>query len=837
MLLLWLACATPEPADPIDLTTPLGPGEVRAGVVTDPDALFGGISAEGRVGDLKLYNDRARFIIQGLRPSSYYLQQPGALIDADVVRPEGQPGRDLVDEWAGMVGIARLHEVERIEILADGTATGRASVRVSGPESPMALATGALEYPDLVPDLGLYMRTDYVLDADSPLLAVVTTITATDDEATFAPGDLLIASLDASWKWTPGVGLDEPDATTLPWSGFIGQRNEAALGLFPAPGTAFELGAGASLLASLAEAAIGFGPTVTLQPGESTSYVRFYGVAPDLAALTDAWLALNEVATETLEGTVTAPDGPVAGAWVNVLVDEAPYTLAITDDEGRWSADVPTGSDHRIVASGLGPGMHRNIAEGAPDYGPYAAPEIRARALTAIAEGATPIPLAEGRGVAAEDDPEALAEPGWLALSVDDGLPFEARVSWAAGAPSRDRRLHPSAPNGLAAVGWAVDGTVRVPVEPGDYDVLAWRGLRYELDSAEVSVAAGETVSVDFTLPAAYDPEGWVVADPHSHAAPSNDGNCTMTDRLLVAAAVGLDLHFGTDHDHVADYRPLLGPLGLDGVLGSVVADEVSPVPRGHVNAWPLESVDEEPNGGAWLWWNELVDTLADQNRILRDRHGDIVLQMNHPTDNGVADMAGWSPGTFADPDKWVDDFEAVEALNSGDWEDYFAFYLDLINRGVLVTPVGVSDAHGPMSGHVGHSLTFLRTTDTSPAGLVAAMRARGTIASMGAFLEMSVPPGTLVTAGTSLEVRALSPSWIRTDRITLFKDGEPVEVVEGDTASFRLTSATDATYVVVAEGDSPMSPIWSRTPWAASSAILLDVDGDGWTPPLGGFE
>ena len=59
---------------PLSLSEVLGPDEVRAGVVNTPEELFGGISAEGRVGDIKIYNDRVRFVIQAVRFAVVRLQ-------------------------------------------------------------------------------------------------------------------------------------------------------------------------------------------------------------------------------------------------------------------------------------------------------------------------------------------------------------------------------------------------------------------------------------------------------------------------------------------------------------------------------------------------------------------------------------------------------------------------------------------------------------------------------------------------------------------------------------------------------------------------------------------
>ena len=71
-LLALLACrpdatsADPASPPPLDLTEVLGPGQVRAGEVVDGQALFGGTSAEGQVGDVKIYNSRVQFVVQAV---------------------------------------------------------------------------------------------------------------------------------------------------------------------------------------------------------------------------------------------------------------------------------------------------------------------------------------------------------------------------------------------------------------------------------------------------------------------------------------------------------------------------------------------------------------------------------------------------------------------------------------------------------------------------------------------------------------------------------------------------------------------------------------------------
>ncbi|MBT3220900.1 MAG: hypothetical protein HN348_17590, partial [Proteobacteria bacterium] len=162
-----------------------------------------------------------------------------------------------------------------------------------------------------------------------------------------------------------------------------------------------------------------------------------------------------------------------------------------------------------------------------------------------------------------------------------------------------DNTLVPKRPNGLAAAGWSRDGELELLLEPGNYDIHLHCGMRFEIYSTNLDVAADTENLVEAALEEAYSHDGYLLGDPHSHASPSGDGDISMEDRVTVMAAGGVQLHFGTDHDHVADYRPLVAAMELDAVMRSVVADEVSPVLRGHTNAYPLEPDYEQANNGA----------------------------------------------------------------------------------------------------------------------------------------------------------------------------------------------------------------------------------------------
>lgn len=819
---------------PLDLTERLGAGEVRAGVIVDDVSLFGGISAEGRLGDFKLYNDRVQFIVQGFREGDYYLEQGGGVIDADIVRPDGQLGRDIVEEWGPMLGFGRIMDPQRIEVVNDGADGEPAIIRVLARESALALLEGALEAPGFVPDLGMRIITEYRLAPDSWLLEVYTRVNAPQQEVSIEIGDLLMGAPEVAERWEPVTGFANPSSRAQPFKAYVGHRNEVVAGVFTPPGGSF-VPTSVDLVASLVDSLAGFAPRVTIPVGGSAEALRYWGVGPDLATLTDAWLEATDQAGQAVTGQVTAPDGPVAGARVHVLVDDAPWTIALTDADGRFDAQAPAGAVVSTRATGRGPGLFPDHPEGWAPVPAYAAQSVRDASFVGLADGAVAVPLAMGRGEATAAAPLALGEPATVRVTVADGLPTTVRLGFADGDPGGDARWVERRPDGLAAAGWSRDGSVDLVVPPGRYSVLVSRGQRFETHAEVIEAVAGAVTEVSASLPASFNHDGWVLADPHAHASPSGDGGVPMEDRLAVHAGGGVQLHFGTDHDRVVDYRPYVTAMGLDDVMRSVVGCEMSPVLRGHVNIYPLTPDESKANFGAWPWWRVPVTSTQEEFDILRGLFPTAVFQSNHPLDSGVGDSAGWSPGQIARASFWTEDFDALEVLNGGDiWLDY---YFDLVNRGIVRTPVGVTDSHTWFQNQPGVLGTWIAAPNglasMDDAALIDAFAARQTIVSRGVFLSTSIVPGALITAPTEVVVEARASTAAVVERLQLYRDGELIDEIDGDSGTFMLEAERDASFVVIASGTQPMVPLSTRTPWAMTSAWLLDVDGNGWQPPL----
>lgn len=893
-------CPTTEPEpelplfDGVDPSVPAAEGEARAGRVrtgAGEAALFGGLAAEGRAGDFMIYNRRVRYVVQDAYEGHGYVGTGGGLIDFDLVRPEGAPGRDGVDDFFLVNGVGWLFGADVVQALGDGSDGGPAHVRATGGWELWEFIHGTIESSEpVIAWSDMAITVDYELPPESYTLKITTSLTNVGSQTSeINPSWGYLSSDEDMLPWVSGQGMDPDSIDDIEAIGGAGIHGEAAFGMWPDEGLLRSLGLSA-LASSVGISVMSYGWT-QVAPGETLSYVRYLTVAPDIATVEAERLATWGEPMGHVTGTVTGPDGAgVRGMRVHFVESGAddPWFAgyAETRADGSYEADLPPG-DWDVYAVGRSTDQFVDLPPGAGRVGPFAHPAANDEALAILAgtafgtpqESAVgwPTPEAQQVTIATESPAQVdfVMEPGGtLVVDVTDdlgeALPAYLDIHWEDGsgppdtvpAELKEKLGIPDSTSRYARV-WIWDGHLELPILPGSYRVWiehSWRHDRAQVDAVEI--LPGQATPIAVTLSKRVPHDGWLAMDSHLHAAPSNDGHLPMEHRVVACAATGVDLPINTDHDRMADYRPIVTALGLDDRLNFIPGVEVSPVIRGHFNLYPVEPTPyDRVNGGAPMWWElplDLGDDYTQQDLFDEMRAqgtADSIIQSNHPRSPGFFSFSGYSPdsGTPNEDHMWSWDFDVFELINGtgrGDFweirEDWFSF-LDL-GRGH--SPVGVSDSHSRSSpcGY-GRTDVYVGTSNPSevtPAMLAEAIRAGHTIVSGGVTLRLEsggLLPGDTLTGGThSIDVRVLAPDWVRPTEVRLIRNRETVQTVALPTASvegvwwegaFEVEDDVDAWYVVEVDGPSGMGGVWhGGVPYAAGQAFFVDVAGDGWDPP-----
>ena len=405
----------------------------------------------------------------------------------------------------------------------------------------------------------------------------------------------------------------------------------------------------------------------------------------------------------------------------------------------------------------------------------------------------------------------------------------------------------------------------------GDYDVYATRGTEYTLDRQKVSISQGQRTHQSFTLSRVVDTSGFISSDFHLHLT------FAMRDGAIVAAAEGLDLLTATDHNILKDYAPYIRELGLEPFMSSVVGAEIDTV-FGHFNSFPL-SVN--------LWvertFRHAIRTPIEFLRLVHSDPGDEIVQINHPRGNpskprGRYFDARMNPETSEIEYPYFEyGFDQVEIFNAKTDKNKEEGHVDeghagrtplvdqklkdwysLMNRGIFMTGVANTDAHGYPRELPGYPRNYvLSDTDNpweiDPARVVDALKRRASTASFGPVIRFSAgdgrPVGSQLAArqeGTTLHIQVQAVPWIPVEQVELIANGEVfrtfslengIEVVRFD-QDVVVRPQEDTWYLVLATSDRRWEAPFSKfSSFSFTNPILVDVDGNGYfDPPNPGY-
>ena len=789
-----------------------------AKVIDSTAQLIGGEQATGRNGDVLLQNDVIRVIIDQPGRTVGPLLSGGAIIDADLQRAAGEPGRDAFGRMALFYALGRLSSVKDVEIISDGSNGGPAIVASTGKDVqhdlinlPAVVRNVAGLNVDFVVDpnkpLPLRLTTYYVLSPGESRVRMFTAFCNDGDSSVLAP-ILELMDVGAFEIFNPGrcsnaLGgskLDpRDDCTFAPSKWFATQGDGVAYGLR------------SSSLADLnkpveANALIGYGGvmglfvegeslsgvltwtnpdartrpgTFNVRPGQWRGYLRDFIVSKDLAGVHGVLLATDGKATGTLSVTATLPGGaPAPGARVSVL-DAAGTMLGVmvADAAGIASTTLEPGT-YRISGSLrgrlLGPEVMATVTAGQTT--PSAVLLGDSHKLTVTVKDAANNPM-----------------PAKLTVLCAGGVcPFSASTY-------AQHFLFENPDLNAATIGFVpVNGQLSVTLPPGEYDVLVSRGPEYSTwpDTWPTSAFHVDLRTADATAAATLgrivDTTGWMSADLHVHAINSTDSAVGNSVRAANFLAEGVDVILSTDHEVITDFAPVVRELGADQIMATMIGEEVTTFTHGHFNTFPLVRDPNLPNGGAF---DHAGGEDAPSLRMpqvfsgIKEAHPGSVVQLNHPRGgSGVLTQLKVDTATLAthgdpvhfnmaaDPSATADDskllgdgWDLIETAN-GPGASYTVLndWMTFLSRGTVRTSSGVSDTHKADSDQAGYARTWAKVgtdspRDFQPAAFAEAIRTQRAFVSNGPIISFTaqkldgalMPVGPKVEMGQTLSVSA----------------------------------------------------------------------------------
>ncbi|HIN86764.1 MAG TPA: hypothetical protein EYN06_09810, partial [Myxococcales bacterium] len=852
--------------------------------ITDKADLMSGSTAQGKIGDWIIGNDKAHFIVQGHDRHSGPCPWGGNVIDVALLNEEGK-AHDVTGEICTFIQLGRTLLPEHFEIIVDGS-KGPAILAVIGKDTVLDfLNIGSLvnsflgtniELPvDSNLDLPITMTTYFLLDGQSNALRVISAFRNDDDTDVavhLLVGDILDSGgvveffNPASSKQGFGYAGYNPEA--MNFLAFRGQK--ASYAYVPDPqanGTH-----GASYLAISGVAGIGLGidnlltaltqpreqllenpALIALQPGESGQVGRWIVAGNgSLSSITETIYRLRgKQLTEVEVKLVTEGSGEaIPGHRVSLVQDGAAVSQGVTDENGRFAIKLPQGS-YTVVADNT---------------------ERRAQTSPTIEVAE------QSKSVQLSMEPQSIIQMK-IINAIGEPTPAKVAVRCIDECPGRGNSTMRDVstdglPGGLQAISFVgVDGIQDILVPSGKYALVVSRGPAWsvwpnnDLAGQEITIEAGQSVPIEAIINKVLPVNGWVSGDLHVHAVNSPDSPIGNERRVRSMMAEGVDVLVSTDHDYITDFAPTIKSLGAQSQLMSVIGEELTTFDYGHFNSFPLDHQADDDNGGALDWGDGENDNLHPAKIFagLHANSGDQVIQVNHAiggyfgltglnAQNGTtsADPAGFRisteghPSTKDDTGLFDDGWTAMEMLNGLKGDRFYnlaAYWFTFLSRGMQRTGTAVSDTHKSLSSQSGGSRSWVwvgegldHPDEFDPYHFAKQINAGHLVGSNGPMVEFSATTSSSsdvhMTGDTmvlnapgivSFAARVLVPQWMRVNRVELVGNVSGVAPVDGEHTPVNVKPLLSEEFELGPE-DLVNDQYYERV-----VNLSLDVSEDGW--------
>lgn len=840
------------------------PPHSRAQRIGALEETIGGPHAIGRVGDFLLENDQIRLVIADKGAGRVNLPFGGSLVDADLVRAGGPTeGNDQLAELLPGFLFVGLDPTD-VKIISDGADGGVAEVDVTGSGNDLLQMIGLLDSALVFPS-DLELTQAYRLHPGDRYVEIVTTIvnksTGAHPFPFLDPSQLGAAGLGsipaiASLQLSVPMGQlpllgGEQDLFAPGVAGFnvhfaISDSYALAKG-FPAfPGMVVDFlasrGKGVSYGITVQPSATNYvnhyaslyanqtvtpysmvipftyagvsavymnEPPAQLNAGEQYSYTSYFVIGKgDVGSVLDTIYGLRGTETGTFGGQVIDATTSGPSAHANVLVLDAagnPFDQLETDAGGAFLGRLAPGSYRYQLVDAATQAVTATVG---PDGQPTRDPvpfTITAGAQTGVlVQATTPGTIA----VAVVDETGRHAPCKIMLVGHFDPVhagadPRTFLYSDRLGERRRTTAFDRSSTEFVENAWWTKDGRLSATVRPGAYDLVVSRGPEYELHSEPVVITAGGFAESQIQLERAYATDGWLAGDFHLHAAPSTDSGLPLDQRVISAAAEGLDVATATDHNFVTDYAPTIAANALDTWLFGITGLELTTFEMGHFIGFPLKVDPGSTRGGEFVWAGQPPKKLFDQlHNDLALEPGNSIVDVAHPRQQVLGyfaqffiDAATAKPytptgilGVFAPygdefrPENFSYDFDALEVITNNHFEDIHTFrvpdpppaglpdpqpipgtvvvgsdgrptfpgvvetWFALLDRGLRPTAMGASDSHHLLGDEPGYARTMVyvgagkdKPGQFSRGDIVDAIKAHRTVATNAPMIEMTI--------------------------------------------------------------------------------------------------
>lgn len=732
----------------------------------------------GRIGDFRISNARAAFIIDRLGQKQGFAASGGNLIDIG----HAPLWTDAFNQTFLYLDDTFPRQPVWTTLDPFNNADGSAGVVVTGLD---------INNPDL------FFKHEYRLEPDATSLVLRTTIENRGKRhvGAYSIGDAM--QWGKSEHFAEGLGFEmSGKRPKLEWVAGLAEKVSYAITRPEGTMTAISGSSWTDVIYQM----------IDLAPGAVTTYERYFAVGTgDTSSLYAEIARRRHQPMITIRGQVSlGPDKtPIANAEVWLDRDQQPRALARTQADGRYMAQVMPGAySFRI----------ETVGSRQPGSVLYEAGSDFEYDVNLVPGGTFRFRLTEN----------GKASPGKLSFYGPPhpklGSSFSAR--------------------GAGNVSLTPDGEGEVALPVGKYRAYASRGIEYDVTAFELDMTSGAKITHDFAMRRVLDTRGYLSGDFHQHAANSFDSAVSLHDRVISNMAEGVEILVGTDHDFVSDYRPAMAELKAAPYLVAVHGVEATTHTIGHFMGFPMMVRPELRNNGAPETW---AKTAGEIFVGLRSDPLDKVIQANHPRagGSGYFDSLHLDETNANRHDVEMDtSFDAIEVLNGkrvDEAEKVMRDWMNFISVGRTYTMTGNSDSHAIVFGEAGYPRNFVRMPEQldqfDQQAFVDAIKKRHAVTvSLGPFIELfagdsNAPAqvGDTLTvdkrkgvARVELRFRLQAAPWVDVKRLEIWQDGAKLKefAVPESKEAIRLVGAVpldftkDGYVFALARGDQPLEPV-----------------------------